>query len=111
MRKVSVTLDDLKSVKLRKVVIEEDGEDKENSISSPLTFGLKKSSGASLKKRQSSSHPFITLKEIKKVSLRKTIPASEKKRLVVAGRTIEIITNTRVGIQCEIRGHAIVTQI
>jgi hypothetical protein len=64
----------LASVKLRKVVREETHE-KENSPRTPLAFGLKKCPGGkfvSPRRRQDNQHPFITLKDIRKVSLKKT---------------------------------------
>lgn len=81
--KLGISLEDLVSVKLRKVVSEDDS-GKEN-ISSPLTFGLRRrASGKFVSPRKTREdtgvHPFISLKDIKKVSLRKTQTNSVKKR-------------------------------
>ncbi|CAB4028152.1 Hypothetical predicted protein [Paramuricea clavata] len=73
--KVGISLEELTSVKLRKVSHHVDKREKENTPDSPLIFGLKKRRGGkfvSPRGEDENRHPFITLKDIRKVSLKRT---------------------------------------
>ncbi|XP_028400984.1 proline-rich protein 11-like [Dendronephthya gigantea] len=72
---VCISLEQLTSVKLRKITRVEKQE-KENIPASPVKFGLRKRSNGKFvspsRGVDANNHPFITLKDIRKVSLRKT---------------------------------------
>ena len=73
---MGISLEELTSVKLRKVTRDENHESSHNNSSPVLVFGLKKCpSGKFVSPRcetDENKHPFITLNDIRKVSLRKT---------------------------------------
>ena len=73
---MGISLEELTSVKLRKVNRDENHGSSPNNSSPALVFGLKKCpSGTFISRRRETDenkHPFITLKDIRKVSLRKT---------------------------------------
>ena len=76
-------------MKLRKVTHNEKHE-KENTPRTPLAFGLKRCPGGkfvSPRGKQENQHPFITLKDIRKVTLKKT----QSNGSTVKGRCVMLV--------------------